>query len=86
MEHEPQPAANENRLTITVPEAGELLGLGRAAAYEAARSGQLPVLRIGHRLLVPIAQLEKLVGAPAGTLSRMSDPLKKRPCDDSEDG
>ena len=48
-------------LTMTVPEAGELLGLGRDAAYEAVKRGDLPVLRFGRRLLVPRAALEKML-------------------------
>jgi excisionase family DNA binding protein len=42
-----------DRKTITVPEAGEQLGLGRNAAYEAAKRGEIPTIRIGRRLLVP---------------------------------
>lgn len=36
------------RATITVPEAAELIGVGRSAAYEAARRGQLPTRRVGR--------------------------------------
>jgi excisionase family DNA binding protein len=49
------------RLTISVPEAGRRLGLGRNAAYEAAKRGELPVLKFGKRLVVPIAALERLL-------------------------
>jgi excisionase family DNA binding protein len=52
----------EQRLTLTIEEAAGLLGVGRATAYEAARRGQLPTLRIGRRLLVPRARLEELLG------------------------
>ena len=34
-----------NCATITVPEAGQVLGIGRDAAYAAAARGELPVLR-----------------------------------------
>ena len=50
------------RLTYTVPDAAGLLGISRGAAYEAARNGQLPTIRIGKRLLVPIAALKKILG------------------------
>ena len=46
---------------LTVEEAGRLLRLSRGSAYEAARSGQIPTLRIGRRLLVPRAALERLL-------------------------
>ena len=39
----------EERLVYTIEESGVLLGIGRPAAYEAARRGDLPVLRIGRR-------------------------------------
>jgi len=42
------------RTTITVEEAAALLGIGRTAAYEAARRGQLPTRRLGRRLVVPV--------------------------------
>lgn len=44
---------DDDRLTYDVPEAGKKAGLGRNAAYEAARRGDMPTIRIGNRLLVP---------------------------------
>jgi excisionase family DNA binding protein len=52
------------RRTYTVEEAGKLLGLSRPTAYEAAKSGQLPVIRIGRRLLVSKAAIAKMLGEP----------------------
>ena len=49
------------RLTLTVPEAGRVLGVGRNAAYEAARAGEIPTIRIGKRILVPVAALERML-------------------------
>lgn len=49
-------------LTLTVEEAGELLGISRQSAYRAASAGQLPIIRIGRRLIVPTAQLLGLLG------------------------
>ena len=45
--------------TLSVPEAGKWLGLGRNAAYEAARRGDIPTIRIGRLLRVPIIALER---------------------------
>lgn len=45
------------RTTITVSEAAQLLGIGRTAAYETARRGELPTRRLGHRLVVPVPWL-----------------------------
>ena len=38
-------------LVLTVPEAGKLLGLNRAAAYRAALRGELPTIRLGEKIL-----------------------------------
>lgn len=54
------------RLTMTVEEAAHALGIARGTAYEAVRSGELPSLKIGRRLLVPRARLLELVGADNG--------------------
>ena len=48
-------------LTITVPEAGELLGLSRNAAYEAVARGEIPSVRVGKRILVPRAGIEQML-------------------------
>jgi excisionase family DNA binding protein len=49
------------RRTYNVPDAGKVLGIGRSAAYEAARRGELPTIKIGRRLLVPVVALERLL-------------------------
>lgn len=50
------------RATITVEEAGQLLGIGRGMAYECARNNEIPVLRLGsHKLLVPVPALLKML-------------------------
>lgn len=51
------------QLTCTVETAGLALGIGRGAAYAAAARGELPTLRLGRRLLVPVPALLQLVGA-----------------------
>ncbi len=55
------------RRTYDVEEAGRLLGIGRNAAYEAARRGDIPSIRIGKRVLVPKAAFDRLLrGEAAG--------------------
>ena len=49
------------RRTITVEEAGRLLGIGRNSAYEAASKGEIPTIRIGRRLLVPLVAFERML-------------------------
>jgi hypothetical protein len=46
--------------TLTVPEAGrQYFDLGRNASYEAARRGDIPTIRIGRLLRVPVVALER---------------------------
>jgi excisionase family DNA binding protein len=60
--------AGEERLTYTLNEAARRLGISRALAYEAAHRGELPVCRIGRRMLVPRAALLRLLeDGPADT-------------------
>ncbi len=51
----------EERLTLTIDECARLLGIGRNTAYDRVKTGELPVLKIGRRLLVPKRALEKLL-------------------------
>lgn len=60
--------------TISVPEAGRLLGLGRNAAYRAAARDELPVLRIGGKLRVPTQPLVEML---TGTTRPASQPADK---------
>jgi len=51
-----------DRATLTVwPETAGILGLSKASAYEAARRGEIPTIRIGKRLLVPTAALRRML-------------------------
>jgi excisionase family DNA binding protein len=53
------PLANE---TWTIPQAGEILGLNRNAAYKAAIEGRIPTIRLGPRLLrVSKSALQRLL-------------------------
>ena len=51
--------------TFSLVEAGKILGIGRSTAYDLARQGRLPVLRLGRKLLVPKIALERML-AEAG--------------------
>lgn len=48
--------------TLSVPEAGWLYyGLSRNGAYDAAKRGEIPVIKIGRRYRVPIVAMERLL-------------------------
>jgi excisionase family DNA binding protein len=49
--------------TLSVPEAGRWLGIGRNASYEAARRGDIPTIKIGRLLRVPVVALERKLEA-----------------------
>jgi excisionase family DNA binding protein len=49
------------RVTVTVEEAGEMLGISRGLAYELVRRGELPHIRLGRRIVVPVRALMALV-------------------------
>lgn len=68
---EKTPADSQEPMTLSVPAAAALIGVGRTLAYEAARNGQIPVVRIGNRLVVPKRRLLKMLegdeAAPASS-------------------
>ena len=52
--------SEEAPLTMTVPEAGKkYFGLSRDASYAAAQRGDIPTIRVGRLLRVPVAAMER---------------------------
>ncbi len=49
------------RRTVTVTEAASILGISRSTAYELVRTGGLPSLRLGRRIVVPTHALIDLL-------------------------
>jgi excisionase family DNA binding protein len=54
----------DKRLTLSVEEAAKVLGIGRNLCYDRVKTGEIPVIKIGRRLLVPRRALEKLLEEP----------------------
>jgi hypothetical protein len=53
-------------LTMSVPEAGErYFGLSKNGSYAAAHRGEIPTIRIGKLLRVPVRRLEKKLDGDA---------------------
>jgi len=48
-------------LVLTVEEAAKLLRISRGSAYERVREGAIPTIRLGKRILVPRAALDRLL-------------------------
>jgi excisionase family DNA binding protein len=61
------------KLTITVDEAAAKLGIGRSAAYEAVRRGEIPHLRFGRRIQIPVARLAELLGVDPASMTSDSN-------------
>lgn len=57
----PAPTPLDQPATMNIAAAARVLGIGRQTAYELARQGKLPVLRLGRRLVVPKAALERML-------------------------
>ena len=55
------PDPNERPTVRLWPDAGKALGLGRSSTYAAAHRGEIPVLRIGGRVVVPTAALRRML-------------------------
>ena len=59
------------RLTYTVPEVAELLGISRSSAYECVRRGEIPALTLGRRVVIAKATIDVLLRvAPGEFVSR----------------
>jgi hypothetical protein len=75
--------------TVSVATAASWYGLGRSAGYEAAARGEIPTIRIGRRLVVPVAAVRRQLGldveapraaepgAPALSLIRGSNEVRR---------
>jgi hypothetical protein len=62
--HSTGPPVEEIPLTLSVPEAGrKYFNLGRNSSYSAAERGDLPTVRIGKILRVPVRALERMLDA-----------------------
>jgi len=61
-------STSPERLTYSVATAAEMLGISRALAYELVRSGDIPSLKLGRRVVVPCAALTEMldVQPPSG--------------------
>jgi excisionase family DNA binding protein len=56
-----QSSQANKRLVYDVPEAGEMLGLNRNAAYAAVKRGDIPSIRIGKLIRVPKVAFDRML-------------------------
>lgn len=50
---------SDERLTYTIPQAAEIIGINVITAYKLAKQKGFPSVRIGKRIVVPKAALER---------------------------
>jgi excisionase family DNA binding protein len=55
-----------DRLTYTVEELGQILGLGRGATYAALRKAVIPSIRIGRRFVIPKPAVDEWLRSGGG--------------------
>ncbi len=60
--------STDHPLTLTVEQAGQVLGVGRSTAYELVRSGDLKCIRLRRRIVVPVAHLAESLGVDRDTV------------------
>ena len=53
-----------DRQTVSVPEAAKILGVSASCVFGAVRRNELPALRIGKRIVIPRAALERMLALP----------------------
>ncbi len=61
MSLEHAPSMSGKARTISIAEAAEIMGVSSATAYEAARKGQIPTIRMGRLWRIPLAALERML-------------------------
>lgn len=48
-------------LALSIPDAAAALGIGRSTIYKSISAGNLRVVRIGRRTLIPVSALRALI-------------------------
>jgi len=61
------------RLTLSVTEAAQWLGVSRNSAYQGVLAGEIPHIRIGKRIVIPVKALERM-------LDGLDQPYKNKNC------
>lgn len=63
-------STTQQSATMSVEQAGTLLGISRRSAYRAAAAEHLPTIRLGRRLFVPTYKLYAVLGIPTTDATR----------------
>jgi excisionase family DNA binding protein len=61
-------------LLVSVREAARRLGIGRDACYALVKEGRLGHLKVGRRVRVPVAALERFIDSELGRTREVAAP------------
>ncbi len=61
----PQAPSVATALTVRIPEACRLTGIGRSKLYELIRDGEIRTIKVGTITLIPVASLTEFLGLQA---------------------
>jgi len=61
-----QAIGTAERLTVRVPEAAEMLSIGRSTLYQLIGSGDIATVKAGRTTLVPVASIKKFLMKAGG--------------------
>jgi excisionase family DNA binding protein len=59
-------AMEAGKLVLTVEQTAKKLGISRPTAYEAIHTGEIPHIRIGRRILIPVDALKRKLANATG--------------------
>lgn len=61
--------------TLTVEQTATLLDIARGSAYRGVKRGEIPAVRVGRRILVPVGALADRFSIPLQLLAERLDEL-----------
>lgn len=61
--------------TLTVEQTATVLDIARGSAYRGVRRGEIPAVRVGRRILVPVGALAEHFSIPLHLLAQRLDEL-----------
>lgn len=71
-------------LTLTVEQTAKVLGIGRSTAYELVHTGDIPNLRLGRRIVVPVGKLAECLGMAPNQIRHLLEPARASMAESAE--
>lgn len=71
-------------LTLTVEQAARVLGIGRSTAYELVHTGDIPSLRLGRRIVIPVGKIAESLGMAPNQVQRLLEPARASTAESAE--